>query len=60
MRANGWDIPFVLKRNGSSAFVFRLGHFRYERPWLKDERRSYIAIQKSNSEAIPRNLFCKA
>ena len=51
MRANGWDSPSVLRRTGSSAFVFRLGHFRYERPWLKDERRSSTKHLNYNSES---------
>ena len=54
MRANGWDSPSVLRRTGSSVFVFRLGHFRYERPWLKDERRSYISHRSLVMRATPR------
>ena len=40
MRANGREQMCVLTHlRGSSAFVFRLGYFRQERPGLKDERR---------------------
>jgi len=27
------------REGGSSVYIFRLGHFRDGRPWLKDERR---------------------
>jgi hypothetical protein len=60
MRANGWDSPSVLRRTGSSAFVFRLGHFRYERPWLKDERRSYLSHISLVAKATPHTPICKA
>jgi hypothetical protein len=55
MRANGWESPSVLRRAGSSASVFRLGHFRYERPWLKDERRRSSKYLNSNSESDTAN-----
>ena len=48
------------REGGSSAFVFRLGHFRYERPWLKDERRSYISHRSLVAKATPHTLICKA
>jgi hypothetical protein len=39
--------------------VFRLGHFRYERPWLKDERRSYITHRSLEAKATPHTAICK-
>ena len=34
--------------------------FRYERPWLKDERRSYICHKNTKSVATHKTLICKA
>ncbi len=54
MRANGWDSPPVLRRTGSSALHLSLGHFRYERPWLKDERRCSTKSRNLIVKATPR------
>ncbi len=45
---------------GSSALYSASGITAMSVQWLKDERRSYIAILKSNSEATPRKIICKA
>jgi len=44
---------------GQAHSALRLGHFRYERPWLKDERRRTPKSQKFSSGSDTTNFNMK-
>jgi hypothetical protein len=56
MRARAGRACVRTRTHARGKHVFRLGHFRYERPWLKDERRRSSKYLNSNSEATHRTL----
>lgn len=53
MRARAGRACVRTRTHARGKHVFRLGHFRYERPWLKDERRSYITHRSLVAKATP-------
>src|SRR3989344_8778145 len=59
LRAHGWGARVYSHALGQAHSALRLGHFRYERPWLKDERRRKPEPQNLVAEATPQTLVCK-